>query len=503
MNNEVDHEKANHSVVPIALLVLCCALAAGTPFIYTLFPDYLYGYLIQIPALIVGYSYVVRYHLLEVYNSWVLRGVLLLSFAVPLQNTFLLKAARKLFLSDHLILEILRPTILLLIVLTIKTAATKGRIAVHWMVSASFVLGLAGWALATASSQYPALSIASGFFEVLCPFLVLYVVLGNAPDKEFLFHCIKLFIAAFVLITISQTVGTFKAIYSSQNLLGIPTYADEFLEIKKNLPLMTVIGENGYGNTDNYISLWTLIIPLIAAMYYFRKSLWWIITLYGLLYAGLLLYSRSGVIIIAIGFAIIFVYRATLTRKWSTMILCALALLLAINSPPSGVEYVSDGVISFLKSPKYAEAPLDASGADRMKAMRRGIEIISKHWFAGIGYGAYTKADPELTTPHNSLIQRFAEGGLLSFVSFLFLAAFPITSAINLIRSRSEDIFLLGCAVALGCFMVKASIFGATMSIGGQIAWGYAVALMLAGIKQGLPNISLRPNHHIIFSCQR
>src|SRR5690606_26905709 len=123
----------------------------------------------------------------------------------------------------------------------------------------------------------------------------------NSPDRDFLLHCIKLFVAGFFLITISQTAGALGSMQSHENVFWFPLFANEFLDVKKNLHLMETIGGNGYGNTDNYISLWSLIIPLIAGLYYIRRSPWWIVLLATLFYCGLVVYSRAGLLVVTIG----------------------------------------------------------------------------------------------------------------------------------------------------------------------------------------------------------
>lgn len=484
----------------ILLVLVCAALAAAAPVVHSRFPDYLPDYLIQIPAIAAGFAYTARYRLLDAYRSWMLRGILLLSFVVPLQNTFLLKAARKYLLDDHLVFEIFRPVIILLIALTIATLAKRRKTDAHPMVVASFGVGVVGWVIATLASQHPALSIANGFFEFLCPFLAVYVLAANVPDREFIPHCVRLFVAGFLLVTISQTAGALGSMWSADNVLAIPAFADEFLEVKKNLPLMQAIGGNGYGNTDNYISLWSLIVPLAAGLYYAHRSAWWVVVLSLLLYFGLIVYSRAGLLAIMAGLISIVAHRAVILRKPSVMILTVLALIVAIHAPSSSIKYMSDGIESFVASLKYAvqgtshedireiesRSPRnsDASGVDRMVAMQRGVEIVARHPTAGIGYGVYAITDKELTAPHSMLILRFAEGGFLSGASFLLLAAFPVAAGINLARNKSSDPFKIACAAALGSFMLKAAVFGATFSVGGQIAWGYAAALMIVALDQ-------------------
>jgi hypothetical protein len=488
----------------MSMAVLVTSL--GLPLIFKYFPDYIPGYVVQIPAIIVGFAYAWHFKLLEHYRQWHLRGMLLLAFIVPLENTFFLKAFRKQFLDAYLGLELFRPTILLLLALTIWTAfVARKRVLLHPLIAASFVLGLTGWAIATIASEYPALSLANGFFEF---FMVLYLFAANTSDRDFIIHCLRLFLIGFVLVALAQASAMVHELCCS-NALALPIFGDEFLEIKKNTPLMVKAGGNGYGNTDNLISLWTLALPTTVGLYYVdRYRAVWAAGAIALLYAGLLTYSRSGLLVIMIGFAAIVVYRLRTFRELSALPVALLVGLLAIHTPPSSVQYLSNGIKSFSAAtieyfsksiatfsdsrhgswtglawdaPKIGteKQNYDNSTVNRMEAWIRGAGIGLDNWATGIGYGAYQVIDRDLTAPHSLLLLRFAEGGILSAIALLLLAAYPIWRGLSMFRHRSRDMLAATCAIAASCFMLKALIFGASFSIVGIITWGFAVALTL------------------------
>jgi len=438
--------------------------------------------LIEIPALIFGYFYALRFDLLKRYENWQQRGLLLISFAIPLQNTFVLKASRKFLMDGNVALETFRPAVFMLLVVTAASLANNARFKFHKLVAASFVTGLVGWLLSSSASDYPAVSLGTGIFEFLCPFAAIYALSVNAPDRTFLLHCLKLFMISFILIAIAQG-SVILANDCCGTAFGIPLLSDEFLELKKHVALMQVAGDNGYGNTDNFVSLWVLIIPLTAGLYYRRKEILWAVALFVLLYLGLLVYSRSGILAVMCGLAGIVLYRAVAFRAFSVLPIAALTALLLIHTPSGGVQYFVDGIHSFITTLRYPTkqtSSYDASGVDRMEAMRRGVAIASKHPITGIGYGVYPIVEPELTAPHNMFLLRFAEGGIFSAISLLALAAFVVVSAWRQLFAEPDDIVAMVAAISLGCFLLKGMIFGATFSIGGQISWGFGVAILVS-----------------------
>src|SRR5262245_16350113 len=395
-----------------AIWLFCMSMAVlftslGLPLIFKFFPDYVPGYVVQVPAIIIGFAYVQRFKLLRHYRQWHLRGMLLLAFIVPLENTFFMKAFRKQFLDAYLGLEIFRPSILLLLTLTIWTAfIARKRVLLHPLIVASFVLGLTGWAIATIASEYPALSLANGFFEFFCPFMVLFLFATNTPDRDFIIHSLRLFLIGVVLVALAQTSAMVRELCCG-NALVLPVFADEFLEIKKNMSLMVKAGGNGYGNTDNLVSLLTLALPVTVGLYYVdRCRAVWATGAIALLYAGLLTYSRSGLLVIMIGFAAIVVYRLRAFRELSALPVIILVSLLAIHAPPASVEYLSKGITSFSTAfveyfsksttsfstsrtgtgtgsegnaaKRHLKPSYDSSAVNRMEAWMRGAQIADR-----------------------------------------------------------------------------------------------------------------------------
>ena len=467
-------------------------LTTGTPLVNLYFPDYLPGYLIQIPAIALLYFYFNHFQLIDTYKLWTERLLLFLAFATPLQNTFLIKAYRKAFLDEHILLEILRPDILVLIGLAICIA--RGRKTVHLpsILMASFLTGLIGWITASMFSEHPSVSLGSGFFEFLSVWATLYIVLAIAPDRQFVTHATILFCLGAGLAALAQTIAIWPGI-PTNTVFGFPAFADEFLRIKKNVQLMIKAGGNGYGNTDNFASLWVLVVPLVAGLSYLTQRSW--ITWTGLLlfcYAGLLIYSRSSIGAVILGLGCLWLYRLIVYRSISLILLVLIAGFLLIHLDPEIIRYYSNGIRSLIQSflphpagdgswPEWMRTQkdtIDASGTARAEAWRRGFEIAIANWKTGIGFGVYPIADPEYTAPHSMALLRFAEGGVLSLLSFLL---FCIYAPIRLIELRgSKDILSAASLISISAFLLKAAVFGGSFSINGQIVWGFGVALLLS-----------------------
>ncbi|MCV3243672.1 O-antigen ligase family protein [Mesorhizobium sp. ZC-5] len=504
-----------------ALAIAVLLLLASAPFVAQRFPDYLPGYLIQIPAVLFAYGYAVRYDL-AAYN-WPERATLLLCYLVPLENTFIIKAVRKALLDSHIVLEVFRPSILLLTGIAVYLAWSGRRAAIPATLRWSFVTGLMGWLIATMFAAEPLLSVGVGIFEFLAPWLAMYVILAVA-DRPLAGHALRLFCAAFVLVAIAQTAAILPALPS------VPLFASEFLEVKKNVPLMVAAGGNGYGNTDNLISLSVMAIPVMAGSLYLCRlnhKLPILAAILLLLFAGMLTYSRAGTVSLIVGLLALWLLRVFIFRQASLAILSLLVIVGASHTDPTSIAYFTNGVASFLapshtagdqpqtrittRSPSPAAtdenrtarrepppvrtdesgtvrretsfppaATADESGIARLEAWKTGAKIAAAHPLIGIGYGHYVLADKLLTAPHSMILLRLAEGGILSAVSFLLLALYAPLGLLRMLWRRERDMFAITCLVAVSAFFLKAAIFGAAFSIAGMIPWGFCVALLIA-----------------------
>lgn len=467
-------------------------LTTGIPLVNLYFPDYLPGYFIQIPAILLLYFYFSHFHLTGLYKLRIERLLLILAFATPLQNTFLVKAYRKALLDQHILLEMFRPDILALIGLAVYVVRGQKTARLPKLLMISLIVGLMGWIASSIFSEHPSISLGNGLFEFLSMWLTLYILLSIAPDRQFVTHATILFCLGAGLAASAQTIAIWTGI-SSDTIFGFPILADEFLTIKKNLPLMIKAGGNGYGNTDNFASLWILVVPLIAGLSYLTQRFWiaWT-SLLLFCYAGLLVYSRSSIGVVVLGLGCLWLHRLIVYRSMSLGLLAIVAGLLLIHLDSEIIRYYSDGIVSLIQSflphstdhggwpgwVRNQKDTIDASGIARAEAWRRGFEIAAANWKTGIGFGVYPIAEPEYTAPHSMALLRFAEGGILSLLSFLLLCIYAPIRLVEL--RRSKDILAVASLISISAFLLKAAVFGGSFSINGQIVWGFGVALLLS-----------------------
>jgi O-Antigen ligase len=405
-----------------------------------------------------------------------------------------------------------------------------------------FWLGLAGWAAATAGSQYPWLSLDTGVLELLLPFCVLYLFLSGEPDRDFLISAGALFVLGALVESAMQAwqiVSYYRAFAAANHLpefLFLPTAAN-FTTYKIALPIVLPGGllPFSYGNTGNYISLWVLLVPLAAGATFFVRRRWLAVAaLFALIYLGLFAYSRSGVIVIFLSLAVLLVVNFIANRSASAVIIAALAGLIVIHIDRSNLDYYWRGVSGFanqassestvaprlpekndvasqkhvavsapnrISAPNqnpipnpasasnqkpYAASPLnqnevefEKSGPDRARALKMGLSIGLSHWMTGIGYGVYPVIETRFTAPHSMLLLRFAESGILGLISFLLLALYAPFRLVFAVARRS-DMFEATCLLAISAFMLEAIVFGASFSISSNIVWGYGIMMLLA-----------------------
>jgi hypothetical protein len=413
-------------------------------------------------------------------------------------------------------------------------------------IAVSFWLGLAGWAAATLGSQYPWQSLDTGALEFLLPFCVLYLFLCSAPDRDFLISAGALFVLGALVESVMQAwqivsyYRDFAAANQLPEFLWLPTAAN-FTTYKIALPTVLPAGllPFSYGNTDNYVSLWVLLVPLAAGATFFARRRWLAVAaLFALLYFGLFTYSRSGVIVIFLSLAALLGINLIANRSASAVIIATLAGLIVIHIDHSNLDYYWRGVSGFANqassesigaprlpekddaaskpeknnvaskndaasgpdragtlnqnkvevehsgpdpagAPNQNELEFERSGPDRASALKLGLNIGLRHWLTGIGYGVYPIIETRFTAPHSMLLLRFAESGILGLISFLLLALYAPFRLMFLLARRS-DMFEATCLLAVSAFMLKAIVFGASFAISSNIVWGYAVMMVLA-----------------------
>lgn len=466
-------------------------------------------------------------------------ALLTLCFVVPIQPLLPLKTYRLVEAG--------------LLAMGALTLALHGTVRLPLSIRWSFWIGLAGWLVSTGFSSRPWLSIDVGILEFFGLYVVLYLAVVHLRRRPDFVAASILFALGVAIVAAIQTWTIIEVARSNFRALGVPSelpfIAQQFLHYKAAVPLFFPAGvPNTYGNIDNYNSLWVMLIPWLLGLLYVSPRRWLIAALLVVhLYAGLVVYSRGGVIAVAVSVAILWLLHLRASGRLSPAICAVLLLLIGLHIDRTTGSRFADGLISFgdiiaEHAAREADAPPaeteagragsftvrgagrgeaglddkpsevpgvqgpsmiplvpsigktpaggsgdnpdenvpDQSGADRAKALLTGISIAIRHLFLGIGYGMYPIEDPVLMSPHSLAILRFAEGGLLSLISFAMLAAYAPARVYQMMRTGEADMLSAACLCAVLSFMVKAALFGASFAISSNIVWAFAIALCLA-----------------------
>lgn len=412
-------------------------------------------------------------------------ALLALAFLIPVGTLLPLHSYR---LMEAIVFLVLLPV----------TLITRGQVAFPPLIRWSFWIGIAGWALSTVYSSAPAYSFDVGILEFLSFYVLFYLFLALLGKRHFIFVALAVFVCGVLVVSIYQTAIIFRAVH-----FPFPRSASDFIEYKKMIPLAFKDSvPNTYGNTDNYISLWTLLMPLLAGMFYVVRARWIVALSFVILaYCGLMVYSRIGLIVVTLAFLVLAAFRAYAFRKQSGALYLVVAVLVFIHLDAKSFGYMYGGATSIAsvmteESPKTSsdrataapsiDAPTardtnerDASAVDRAIAWRYGMAIGTRHWLAGVGYGVYQRTEQIYTAPHNMALSRFAEGGILSLISFLLLAAYAPVNLARAVRQK-HSMLTASCLVAVSAFMLKVILFGGSFAISSNFVWAFAVALIMA-----------------------
>jgi hypothetical protein len=391
------------------------------------------------------------------------------------------------------------------------TLVTRGLMIFPPLIRWSFWIGLAGWLVSTLWSPARGYSFDVGALEFLMFYALLYLFASHIRDRRSFLAALTAFVGGVLVLSIYQAISIIEVVH-----LPLPRTASDFIEYKKSIPVYFKNGiPNTYGNIDNYISIWTLLIPLLAGLLYAVRT-WWIVVLalFIMSYCGLLVYSRVGLIAVMLGLVALVAFRAYAYRKSSFAVCSIMAVLILIHLDTKSLSYLFGGAASFasavsdesretaregkpqvrssngVASPQLypSDAPstspqlsgsADASAVGRATAWHYGLSIGMEHWATGIGYGRYQNSEPIFTAPHSMALNRVAEGGILSLISFLLLAAYAPIRFARMVRYK-PSMLLAACLVGISTFMVKALPFGATFAVSSNFVWGLGLALVMA-----------------------
>jgi hypothetical protein len=585
----------------IALSIGVGGIVALTPIVLARYRAEFPSFIIQAALIVALYLYVRSAQLLERYKEWPQRLLLLVSFTIPLEQTFFPHTLAKLLwlMDPYLGLQLFRVSNILLFAVTVAALRDRGLasplLSMPFLIKSSFAVGVAGFALATAFSDHPLISLAGGSLEFLPVYCAIFAFHAIAPDARFIGHACSLFLLACLGVAVTQIIALAPVLCCDHAFYLRATMLEFIVTTMDQNDQMRVVAINGYGNPLHYVSLALLLIPFTAGYIYSQYgSRLAIPALLIIVYSTLLLYSRSGTIIVFMALIFMFSILIWKHRIFSTTLAILITFIAFAHaskealdyhvrgaktlasraaasvantkheaqpaavppasskneaqpaaSPPASSKNETQPAESPLASSKNeappaasplagsknevqpAENPLAnevqpaaspknepqpasslsaaepataaanaapaaastlddqvapgaASGAERADAWHLGLEIARKNWLAGIGYAVYRLVEPIHTAPHSLLLKRWAEGGLLSAISIVLLAAFALLRLCSLLRTREPSIFQIGCLVGVNSFFLQAMIFGADLSVMGLTVWGYGVGMLLA-----------------------
>jgi hypothetical protein len=448
--------------------------------------------------------------------------LLLLCFIIPVQPVF------------HL--HTYRTVEAIILLMGVSTFLLQGAISLPPLVRWSLWIGVAGWLISTALSPVPLHSIDVGLLDFFVFYILLYLLIVHLGGRRDFAVAGLVFALGAGIVAAGQTVTIISVVREESWLRSIPppvpVLPSAFLYYKNAVPLFIPLGVPwAYGNIDNYVSLWVLLLPWLIGMFYFFSSKRWLtVGLFALhAYAGLIVYSRGAILALVPAIALLGAFQFRSYRSLSPAILGVLFGFTVFTVDPVTWIRSVDGVSSFAETfvdverggppdlppldqsgaeraqprppldqpdagralPRHRidqsgvgrnqpQQPLDQSGADRAQAWLTGISIAINSKLLGIGFGIYPEMDPVLTAPHSMAILRFAEGGLLSLISFVMLALYAPLHLLRMARERAGDMLQASCLCAVIAFMTKAILFGANFAISSNIVWAAGTALCLA-----------------------
>jgi hypothetical protein len=252
----------------------------------------------------------------------------------------------------------------------------------------AFWLGFGGFLLSTIFSRNPLLSADTGILEFLLPFACLSLFLSE--NREFLQRLITVFLFSALLLGVAQMTSILAL---APGKLHLPILASEFLMFKKNVPLMVEAGKAGYGNTDNYASLWVLLVPAVAGYFFLVRHKWLIaLGLFVIIYSGLLVYSRSGIVAILVGLLALVIMRLVIWRRLSPEIVVTCIAIVAIHVSPGFGGYLSTGAKSLVELADSKFRSQDASSTRRDSGQSAGGHMTSSAADESVSGGDWSKS---------------------------------------------------------------------------------------------------------------
>lgn len=235
------------------------------------------------------------------------------------------------------------------------------------------------------------------------------------------------------------------------------------------------LGGTAFGDSNTVAAAFVLVLPLglnaaLHAPSRRGRTLGWIASAV-LVLAIVSTQSRGGFVGICVA-AAAYLYYCDNRKK----LIVALAVIIAISMP-----FVSQKYFERMSTIRNEEAERDPSAGSRLVLWKAGMKIFMEYPIAGAGFLSFPKAkekykyevevdDEQLRdysfsgykVSHNTYIQTLAEGGLITFIPFMWLITGSLLSNYRIRKSHaasgqvplgnllaSIDAGLVGCCVCI------------------------------------------------------
>lgn len=266
-------------------------------------------------------------------------------------------------------------------------------------------------------------------------FLLYLLLVNELLDRR---EVIRFFLCGVVLQALIATGQ-----YLFQSSVGLRVLGEPIID--PNLPGVAKIDVDGvklirsYG-TFSHPNVFggTVAIALLWAFYFFRKKMWWLVGIGGVLLAGLLFsFSRSAFLALAGGLLVFFSLSEKRIKLRQVLLWGSIILFLIVLFNLEGVlverVFMGDDV---------------QSGLERMQYMNISKQMMMDHPF-GVGLGHFTLYMQDYTITelapwtmqpvHNVFLLLMNEVGIAGGLFFVGLLCFLFFSLLRALRLQNED----------------------------------------------------------------
>jgi O-Antigen ligase len=442
----------------------------------------------------------------SILDDWFMLSLSALSFLIPLQATWPVRAYQAIVLPpDTLVASLLSLPSLGLVVVCIAWLWRSHRRPPILLAGAGLV-SIAGALMSSVASASVSSASANSWSGVGIP-VVLALVAATTLS------CREAWILLRVLVT-AALVPVVVALAAYVLSFGVPFSVESLVAVKVALVRPHLIQDLTFGNIGHLAVFAMLLLPvalvLLAEETRASRRLLAAIASAGLFLVLVATLSRSAIVVSIVALALVSVaVFFSRTRRSVALLLVPLAVLAAVALTPlfrdsfsrllPEVAELGRAIPSPAASPTATAIPsatitaapspvasslTDDSAAQRVQAVRAGLAVYAAHQPWGVGTGQYAQYDEVNTAAHSLLVELLAENGLAGAVGFALIVAFVVGQAIKAFGERNRgDVFLLriACLAGAASFLADGLFAGAPLALGPVDTWA-SLLWLFAGI---------------------